>query len=110
MIHDAVQQEERSRYTSMKTDVLQPTQSPQAAPGQAPSQKTADLFDNIPDLLRTKYEEDQLYVEFPAGNIVMYKDVPEEKYLALCEAPKKSRYLFEHIMGEHEAEQVKGIL
>lgn len=87
-----------------------PAPAPQRILQSRPARNSTDIFANIPDLLRTKYEEDRLYVEFPAGNIVMYKNVPEEKYQGLREASQKNKYLFNCIMGEHEAEQVKGVL
>lgn len=69
--------------------------------------KRENVPEDIPELRKWWYNKNSLFVEFQSGSVKKYIDVPDKMYFALCNSPRKSKYLFEYIVGNFEMEQIK---
>ena len=70
-------------------------------------QENHTVPDHIPELKNFWYENGCIFAEFQSGRIMKYIGVPDKNYRDMCDAPKKSKYLFGYIIGIYEAEEVK---
>lgn len=61
------------------------------------------------NLARIRYREDEeaLEIEFHGGRIYRYRNVPEQEFQQLRDAPSKGSYFADHIKDRYEYTRLK---
>lgn len=59
------------------------------------------------NIKRVQYESPDMFITFKQGRRYRFKNVPEDAYQALIEAPSTGKHYYEHIQGKFDYEEMK---